>query len=421
VTINLKYGKTTLNLDLGEAAVRTTVLEPGRAVASQDEVRLIQCALSSPIGSPPLSQRVAPGQQVVVVTSDVTRPCPSARLLPPVLQELNCGGVRDEDITVVFGLGSHRPHTREEQQRLVGDAIFHRLRCVDSDPSDVHMVGRTSRGTPVAVFGPVLEADARVCLGSIEYHYFVGYSGGVKAVVPGVCSVDTIQRNHRMMTEPGAVAGQLDGNPVREDIEEAGQMIGVDFILNVILDGSKRIVDAVAGHPQAAHREGCARLESLGRPTMEEPADLVVVSAGGYPKDLNLYQAQKALDNARHVVRPGGIILAIAACSDGLGNPVFEAWMRDPGGPEAIIARIRREFVLGGHKAAAIALILKQADIYMVSDLPPDLVRSIGFQPFDRPDEALHAALARLGSAPTIAVMPEGASTLPGVRKRRQG
>jgi nickel-dependent lactate racemase len=388
-------------------------------VPSQDEAVLIQRALAGPVGSGSLSQRVGPGQRVVVVTSDVTRPCPSARLLPYVLDELNRGGVPDEDITVVFGLGAHRSHTLEEQRRLVGDTVYQRVRCIDSDPTDVQFVGRTSRGTPVSVFRPVLEADARVCLGGIEYHYFAGYSGGVKAIVPGVCAVETIQSNHRMMTEPGAAAGRLDGNPVREDIEEAGQMVGVDFILNVILDGSQRIADAVAGHPQAAHRMGCARLEAAGRAVVERPVDLVIVSAGGYPKDINLYQAQKALDNVRGIVRPGGIILLVAECSEGLGNPIFEAWMQDPGGPDAIIARIRREFILGGHKAAAIAMIMKQAAIFLVSDLPPHLVRAMGFQPFDSPDAAFRSALGQLGPAASVGVIPEGAATLPRVSHRR--
>jgi len=418
--IALRYGKTCLNLNLRDAAPRSVVLEQRRMGLSQTEPGLIQSALANPVSSPRLSECVTPGQRVVVVTSDVTRPCPSAQLLPPVLDELNRAGVRDKGITVVFGLGAHRPHTPEEQRRLVGDAVYRRVRCVDSDSTDVQLVGRTSRGTPVFVFRPVLEADARVCLGGIEYHYFAGYSGGVKAIVPGVCSVATIQHNHRMMTEQGAVAGRLDGNPVREDIEEAGQMVGVDFVLNVILDGSQHIVDAVAGHPQAAHREGCARLEASGHALVEQPVDLVVASAGGYPKDINLYQAQKALDNVRGIVRYGGIILLVAECSEGMGNPIFEAWMQDPGGPDAIIARIQREFILGGHKAAAIALTMKQAAIFLVSDLPPHLVRTIGFHPFDSPDAALRSALGQLGPAAIIAVIPEGASTLPRVSCWRQ-
>jgi nickel-dependent lactate racemase len=191
--------------------------------------------------------------------------------------------------------------------------------------------------------------------------------------------------------------------------------VGIHFILNVILDEAKRVVHAVAGHPQAAHRAGCARLDAFGRATVSEPADLVIVSAGGHPKDINLYQAQKALDNARMVVQPGGVILLVAECREGLGSDVFEEWMRDPGGPDAIIAHIRREFVLGGHKAAAVAMAMKQAAIYLVSALPADDAHAMGFHPYGSLDEALRSALARVGHAPKIVVMPEGGSVLPAV------
>jgi nickel-dependent lactate racemase len=210
----------------------------------------------------------------------------------------------------------------------------------------------------------------------------------------------------------------LDGNPVREDIEEAGRMIGIDFILNVVMAGSHNIVAAVAGHPQKAHRDGCEKFDALQRLTIGQPADLVIVSAGGYPKDINLYQAQKALDNAGRIVGRGGIVLLVAECAEGLGNSTFESWMLDPGGPDAIIARIRREFVLGGHKAAAIAMIMQRASIFLVSDLSPAFTRSIGFYPFAKLEEAFQAAVKQLGLAPNIAVMPKGASTLVTVQEQ---
>ncbi len=409
--IPLKYGNVTLTLDIPEPGTRAFVLKPGRAAPPGGEAGMIRSALAHPIDSPLLSEIVSAGQKVAIITSDLTRPCPSARLLPPVLDELKLGGVRDTDITVIFGLGTHRPHTPAEQRWLVGGNIYRRVACMDSSLADVELIGHTRQGTPVAIFRPALEADVRVCLGVIEYHYFVGYSGGLKAIIPGVCGTSTIQHNHCMMTQPGATAATLIGNPVRQDIEEAGELVGAHFILNVILDESKRVVHAVAGHPRKAHRAGCARLDAFGRATIEEPVDIVVVSAGGCPKDINLYQAQKALDNARHIIRPGGVILLVAECSEGLGNPTFEAWMHDPGGPDAILARIQREFVLGGHKAAAIAMTMKQADVYLVSSLPANLVRSMGFYPFDDVDEALRTALARAGR--TVAVMPEGGLVLP--------
>ena len=192
----LKYGSTTQRLRLAPD-VRAAVLAPPRTAAGESDP--VGAALREPIGSPRLSRLVRPGQRVVIVTADITRPCPSAWLLPPILDELHEAGIADGNITVVFGLGTHRPHTRAEQEGLVGPAVFRRVRCIDSDPADVERVGVTNRGTPVDVFRPVRRADARILLGVIEYHYFAGYSGGVKALVPGVCTEATI------VVDPGRV------------------------------------------------------------------------------------------------------------------------------------------------------------------------------------------------------------------------
>jgi nickel-dependent lactate racemase len=407
----LKYGHSSLALEL-DASLHVEVLTSGRICPAHEETALLQGALENPIGSLPLAKRVAPGQRVAVVTSDITRPCPSARMLPLVLDELNHGGVRDEDILVVFALGTHRPHTQVEKLELAGEHVYRRVRCIDSDPANCVLLGQTSRQTPVWVFRPVAQADVRVCLGNIEYHYFAGYSGGVKAVFPGVANAECIQQNHRRMTEPGALAAHLDDNPVRCDIEEAGEIVGVDFILNVILDENKTIVSAVAGHPRRAHRVGCQNLDAFGRPSIDQPADIVFVSAGGHPKDLNLYQAQKALDNARHIVRPGGFILLVAECGEGMGNRTFEKWMHEPGGPDVIIDRIRREFVLGGHKAAAVAMTMKQAEVGLVSAMPADELQAMGFRPFNGLAPAVQYALDKF-PAPRIAVLPEGGSVVP--------
>ncbi len=411
----LKYGHGSQVCRLPEGRGQVRVLRPGRQAEVEDETAAVRAALEAPVGSPRLSALVSSGQKVAVVTADLTRPCPSHRLLPPVLDELNAAGVPDDDILVVLGLGTHRPHTAPEREGLVGSAVLRRVRCIDSDPLDVERIGVTRRGTPVEVFRPVLRADVRVLLGVIEYHYFAGYSGGLKALVPGVCSTATIQATHRRMTEPNATAGILEGNPVREDLDEAGELIGAAFILNVVVDEEHRIVKAVAGHPRLAHRAGCQALDAFGRAVVDRPADLVIVGAGGAPKDLNLYQAQKALDNARHVVRPGGIILLVAECPEGLGSETFAAWMRDPAGPSGILARIRREFVLGGHKAAAVALAMTRAEIGLVSAIPPEEARAYGFQPFASVEAALAAALTKLPTDPLIVVMPEGGSLLPAV------
>jgi nickel-dependent lactate racemase len=215
------------------------------------------------------------------------------------------------------------------------------------------------------------------------------------------------------MVLPEACAGRIAGNPVREDIEEAAAMVGVDFILNVVLTPKKEIIRAVTGEVTAAHRAGCAFLDTLYRREIDRRADIVIVSQGGAPKDLNLYQTQKALDNASHAVKKGGVVILVGSCKEGLGEKTFEEWMTTAPSSHALIERIRRDFQLGGHKAAAIAMVLENADIYLVSDLAPDFVRSIFLIPFATVAEAYRAAQAKCGADATVLAMPFGGSTLP--------
>lgn len=391
------------------------VLEPKSGGEDVDIDRLVRDALGHPIGTQALCQMVRPGQDTVIIVSDITRPCPTAQLLPYVLEELTCAGLTSDDITIVFGLGSHRFHTEEEKKKLVGDDIYREFRCVDSDVSDVKLLGTTQRGTPVEVFRLVAEADFKIIIGNFEFHYFAGYSGGVKGAIPGVASLRTIEANHAHMVEPNAVAGRYDDNPVRQDIEEAGAMLGIDFVLNVVLDAEFNVVAAVAGDPLKSHVVGRQLLNRLNMVRLERPADVVVVSAGGYPKDIDLYQAQKALDNARLAVREGGTIVLVAECSDGMGHGLFTEWMTAGLTPDQLIQRIRDKFVLGGHKAAAIALAMKKADIYLVSSLSDEKVRQMGFHPFSTAAAAVEAAVREAGPGAVVAVMPHGAATVPQV------
>ena len=379
-------------------------------LTGEDEVRR---ALAEPIGSPRLREIVRPGEKIAIVTSDITRPMPTAKVMPALLDELYAAGVSPEDITLVFALGSHRVHTDEERKKLAGERAFAEITCVDSDRSDCVRMGVTAAGTPVDITRVVAEADRRICLGNIEYHYFAGYSGGAKAIMPGVSTRDAIQSNHRMMILPEACAGALESNPLRMDIEEAGTICGIDFILNVVLSEHKEIIRAVAGHPIAAHRAGCRFLDTIYLKELSQGADIVLVSQGGAPKDMNLYQTQKALDNARHAVNPGGVIVLIGSCKEGLGERVFEEWMTTSPSPQAMIERIGRDFQLGGHKAAAIAMTLEKADIYLVSEMEDEFVRSIFLTPQPSVQAALDAAFEKLGPDATVLAMPYGGSTLP--------
>ena len=372
-------------------------------------------ALKEPIGSPRLKDLVHPGETVAIITSDVTRPMPTYQVMPALLDELYAGGVKKEDITLVFALGSHRKQSDEEKRRLAGERAYREIRCADSDPNDCVSFGTTSRGTPVDITRVVAEADRRICLGNIEYHYFAGYSGGAKAIMPGVSTRAAIQANHSRMVLPEAKAGALETNPLRMDIEEAAAMVGVDFIVNVVLSEHKEILKAVAGDVTQAHRAGCRFLDSLYRKELKEPADIVLVSQGGAPKDLNLYQTQKALDNAKHAVKDGGVIILIGSCREGLGERTFEEWMTSAPTAHSLIERIGREFRLGGHKAAAIAMVLERAEVDLVSELDDDFVRSIFLVPQPSAQVALDRAFEKLGKQATVLAMPYGGSTLPTV------
>ena len=387
--------------------------KPAPAIASEEEE--VRRALREPVGAPPLRQVVRPGEKIAVITSDITRPMPTRKVMPALLDELYAAGVKPEDITLVFALGSHRSQTDEERRRLAGERAWNEIRCVDCDPDDCVHLGVTSAGTPVDITRVVAEADRRICLGNVEYHYFAGYSGGAKAIMPGCSTRAAIQSNHSMMVRAEAAAGNLKTNPVRRDIEEAAALCGIDYILNVVLGEHKEILRDAAGDVTLAHRELCAFLDKIYLNELPQAADIVLVSQGGAPKDLNLYQTQKALDNARHAVRQGGIIILIGSCREGLGERVFEQWMTTSPSPEAMIERIGRDFQLGGHKAAAIAITLQKAKIFLVSELEDDFVRSIFLTPQPSAQAALEQAFRELGGDASVLAMPFGGSTLPRV------
>ncbi len=409
---SLGFAKGKMELSIDEKNVLGLLL-PNEVNVELTGVEEVKRALENPIASERLKNIVKPGEKIAIVTSDITRPMPSKIVLPLVIEELNEAGINNDDITIIFALGSHRSHTEDEKRYLVGDEIFNKIRCIDSNSSGYVHLGVTSIGTPVDINREVFEADKRICLGNIEYHYFAGYSGGAKAIMPGVSTRAAIQANHSKMVEEEARAGNIDTNPVRLDIEAVEKFIPIHYIVNVVLDSNKEIIKAVAGHYIEAHRKGCEFLDSFYKIKVKEKADIVITTPGGYPKDLNLYQAQKALDNSKHAVKDGGIIILLASCKEGLGEDEFEKWMTGTEKSETMIEDIKKNFVLGGHKAAAIAMVLKKNKIFLVSELEDDFVKSIFMQPYKNVQLALDAALNELGEDSKVIIMPFGGSTLP--------
>lgn len=410
--IEFGYGKTKMAVEVEEKNLLSSLL-PRKQENCGDYRAVLKESLAHPIGSQKLREIAKAGQKVALIISDVTRPCPSYKILPFVVEQLNDAGVKDEDIVIVSGLGSHRKQSAKEHERLVGADLFHRVKVVDSDVEDFVLVGESSQGTPFEVFRPVAKADIRVAVGNIDYHYFAGYSGGCKAIVPGVCTRSTIEKNHSMMLLRDAKVGKADGNPVREDIEEILQFLSLDFIVNVVLNEEKEIVAAVSGHPIEAHRKGCAILDALYKQPITELADIVIASPGGLPKDLNVYQAQKALDNAQWAVKEGGIIILVGECGEGYGEKTFECWVNEANCAEDLLKRIQADFKLGGHKAAAIAKVSKKAKIFLVSSLPKEKAEKLYMTPFSDLQTAYDAAVTEKGQNATVYCMTVGGTTLP--------
>ena len=406
------YGKGTQTVEIPDQNL-IAVLTANEMEHERRGADAVDYALEHPIGARKLREVAKAGQKVAVITSDISRPLPSYDVLPSVVRELNAAGVPDEDITVVFALGSHRHHTEEERRRLAGEEIFGRIRCIDSDPEDCVHMGTSSNNTPFDISRSVAEADLRIALGNIEFHYFAGYSGGVKALMPGVSTPAAIQCNHSLMVSENACAGKLEGNPVRQDLEEALKFCPIHYIVNAVLDEHKHIVYAVAGDVIEAHRAGCRYLDRMYRKPIPERADIVLVSQGGAPKDANLYQTQKALDNAKHAVKKGGTMIVIGACNEGLGSARFEEWLTQSPTAHSMVERIAKDFQLGGHKAAAIAMVLENARIDLVSEMDDDFVRSIFLNPQPSAQTAFDEAMARYGEHATVIAMPFGGATLP--------
>ena len=397
--LNLGFGQGFLQLMLEEGA--EVVAEQELAAAPGGEIeRSLECSMGCSLDD------FSGCRSATILASDITRPAPSHLLLPPLIRRLKALDITN--FKVVFGLGTHRRMTDDEVRRLLQGSI--KLPHMQHDPGRCVHLGETSRGTPVEINETVASSDLIIATGNIEYHYYAGYSGGAKAVLPGVSSERSVIRNHELMRDPLSATGRLE-SPVRQDMEEAAEIAGLDFILNVVLNGRNEIVQAVAGDYIQAHRSGAATVDRMYRRRVM-PAEIVVTCAGGRPKDLNLFQAQKALDNAKNAALPGGSIILVAECCEGLGHPVFERWASEAGSAEQCWERFGREYEFGGHKAAFLAKESLEHHLILVSALPSKRAEMCFFSPARSLQEALELARERQGKGARMLVMPHGNLTL---------
>jgi len=405
MNFDIPYGKEKISVSIPDKNIIEFKCADSPAVKPGPEIEIIKDALSSCISSKKLSEEAYHKENACILVSDITRPCPSYKFLPFIIEELKKAEVKN--IKVIFGLGIHRTHTYEEQLKLAGPKAAAECQLVDFDKNRCRLIGTTSFGTPVEIFEEVVDSDFIIATGNIEYHYFAGYSGGAKAVMPGVCSDRSVCANHSMMLEDAARAGEYFNNPVRQDIEEAGNIAHIDFIFNVILDDSKKIIGAVAGKNNEAFLKGIEIYDSFYEISSDTKADIVLTSAGGYPKDINLYQAQKALESVKDIVKEGGIIIGAAQCAEGFGEDRFGQWMMDVKDFEGLFNKIRQKFVLGGHKAVAVSKLLTRARAIMYSAFDEKLTEKIGFEKINDIQSFIDKALEQ-NSNLKIAVVPNG-------------
>jgi nickel-dependent lactate racemase len=419
VDVWLPYGKT-------EVCVRVPaqnflgLIEPKEKPALSDAKVEVERALREPISSNRLSEIVKPEHKVAIVVDDATRSTPSRLLVLAILDELNAVGIKSEQVTVIFGCGTHRTVTKEEAVRLLGEDVLNRVNTISHDcrAQDLVYVGTTQKhGNKVYLNRVFAEADVRILTGDIGFHYYAGYGGGRKSVLPAVSGEETIKNNHAMILDPNAKTGVLDGNPVHEDMMEAAKLAKVGFVLNVVTNSKGEVVKALAGDLEQVFFEGVKIVDEMYRISVDRRADIVIVSPGGSPADVNLFQAYKGVDSALEVVKRGGAIILIAECPEGHGNQIFYDWMVKFSDIKAIEREIKRNFILGGHKAYYLMRALQNHQIILVSSMPDYYATNIFKLKTARAvNDALNEAFKIVGKNAKVWVMPYGNFTHPEVK-----
>ena len=406
----LPFGAGQLSVELNHR--RVCLLAPAKLPPLQSPYSAIMATLNNPHGSKPLSQLLSDHSRIAIIVNDHTRPTPTRLLLSPILDLLSQVGIPDHSISIVFALGAHEPLAPDQMASIVGLTAYSRFTCENSGARGFVQMGQTLRGTPVEIDRSVVEADFVIATGEVELHFFAGYSGGAKAIVPGVSSFRAITANHSLLKNPNATSGEIDENPVRLDLEEAADLVPHLFCLNIVLDEHQQIVACVSGDHRLAHRVAVSIVDQMYKRPLTEAAAVVIASGGGWPRDINLYQAQKALEHACKAVKPGGTIILLAACSNGLGNPAMERWFQEVRSPEECIHRLTCNFELGGYSAAGFARLSRHAHIFLYSELAPNQAKLAFMQSIRNLQETIEKALSAHPNE-LVVVMPFASATLP--------
>ena len=415
--VNLAYGQGQWPVELPDG--QTTVIEPTHAPGLPDERGAILEALQKPIGAPPLRQWIKPGDRVCITFSDLTRATPNERIIPWLLEHL--ADVPRDHITLVNQVGTHRPNTRAELERMLTPEVVQHYRVLNHEPDNAaaHIqVGATRDGTPALINRHVVEADVRIVTGFIEPHFFAGFSGGPKGIMPGTAALQTVVSNHgaRNIGDPNAAFGITEGNPIWEEMRDIALRVGPSFLLNVTLNTARAITGVFAGDLIQAHRTGCAFVRQSAMQRVPAPFDLVITTNSGYPLDLNLYQGVKGMSAGARILKPGGTLIIAAECREGTppGSP-HDKLLRSCASPEDILKKLATPgFVRPEQWCPQIqALVQRNARVLAYTSLADEVVRAAHLTPCRDIAAAVQESLRASGNGARVAVLPHGPLTIP--------
>ncbi len=414
--VNLAYGSGHLPIEVPDD--RTTVIEPAHIDGLADEKAAVLDALQNPIGSQPLLERILPDTKICIAFTDITRATPNDRIIPWLLEHL--GGPSD-NITLLNQLGTHRPNTREELETMLTPEVVANYRVLNHEPENPEalvQVGTTADGTPALLNRHIVEADLRIITGFIEPHFFAGFSGGVKGIMPGCAGLETVMSNHgaKNIGDPQATFGVTEGNPLWEELRDIALKTGPTFLLNVTLNEQRDITNVFAGDIIEAHKTGCVFVKKSAMQPVEQPFDIVVTTNSGYPLDLNLYQGVKGMSAGARVLKEGGTLILAAECREGVpdGSPLDDL-LRSAGSIEEILAMLSTPgFVRPEQWQAQIqALVQRRAEVLVCCELDDATLRACHLAPCADINAEVAKRLAKLGADARVAVLPQGPLTIP--------
>lgn len=420
----MKYGSQEVDIQVEESNFLGSIQGKGMT-NGKSEVETILQALENPINSQRLKSIVKKSETICIVISDITRAWQKPDLyLPYIIEELNEAGIDDEDITFLCATGSHRQQTKEEHRILLGEKLAKRFKVVDHDCSDkenlVH-VGNTSFGTPVSINRIAQQCDHIILTGAIVFHDLAGWGGGKKSILPGISAYESIMANHKLSLSPNwgdgtnfmVRCGNVVNNPVHLDMLEAATFVNPTFLFNVIIDENGNIGNAVSGDYIKAHEAGQRIVDEADSFYIKEKADIVIASAGGYPKDIDLYQASKALINAKEAVKIGGVIILLAECIEGIGGEEVRRMIEEFTDNDSREMALRECFSIAKYTGYLIAEIAEDYNVILISTINPILLENANIKAATNLAEAMSMAMQLKGMDARIYCMPYGASTLP--------